>query len=379
MDFLSFGFAAAVVFALVVHDTLPPRCRPVFLAVLNVALMLVAAPVPALIVVGLALTVFLISVKRPGPASVVLPLVALGYFKYSHFIVNNLNRLGVSIALPPVMQVLGLSYFTFRLISFSLDVMRKKITSPSFVVFINYVFFFSTVMAGPVDRYEAFAEASGTRQQDVLYGISRIISGLFKKIVLAGALAAPASWLTLRGLPVSRYVMSMYAYTFYIYFDFSGYTDIAVGTARLFGYRVMENFASPYTKTNISAFWKSWHMSLTRWFRDYLFIPLGGSRGTLARTVLNTVIVMLVTGFWHGASWNFIFWGLYHAAGLSAYRLYSVCIRPRLPRALLSIRGMSVLSWALTFHFVAFGWILFHTSTRQFIYITTRLLMGVIQ
>ncbi|MEW6244255.1 MAG: MBOAT family O-acyltransferase [Bacillota bacterium] len=379
MDFLSFGYGAVVVCALVVYDILPGRYRPMFLAALNVALLLLVAPVPALIVIGLALTVFLLSVKRPGPATVALPLIVLGYFKYSHFVVHNLNRLGTSVALPPVMQVLGLSYFTFRLVSFSLDVMRKKITAPSLTVFINYVFFFSTVVAGPIDRYHAFVEASGTREEDVLSGASRIITGLFKKIVLAGALAAPATWLTLRDLPASRYVLSMYAYTFLIYFDFSGYTDIAVGTARLFGYRIMENFASPYTKTNISAFWKSWHMSLTQWFRDYLFIPLGGSRGTLARTVLNTVIVMLVTGLWHGASWNFVFWGLYHAAGLSAYRLYSVYIRPRLPGTLLSAPGMSLFSWALTFHFVAFGWILFHTSTRQFIYIAAKLISGVIQ
>jgi alginate O-acetyltransferase complex protein AlgI len=373
VDFVSFNFGAALLGALSVYRLLPERFRQGFLAALNVGLLFWVAPGSAVLVVALSLAVFLAVRWRRSPAVAVVPLLVLAYCKYGGFMAGNLTRLGMAVPVPPVVGVLGLSYFAFRLTSFCVDVGRKDLVNPSFVTFVNYVFFFSTVVAGPIDRYGAFREASVTWEQDLLEGASRIIMGFFKKIVIAGHLYASGSALGLRDLSPSAYILGMYAYTVLIYCDFSGYSDIAIGTARLFGYRVMENFASPYTKRNLSAFWKCWHISLTRWFRDYLFIPLGGSRGTLGRTLFNTLLVMLATGVWHGASWNFVLWGLYHAVGLVAYRLYSTYVAVRLPRALTALPGLALASWLVMFHFVAVGWILFATSTSQFLYILGRL------
>ncbi|MEW6524098.1 MAG: MBOAT family O-acyltransferase [Bacillota bacterium] len=377
MDFVSFEFAVVLVLTLPVYYATPSRYRAMLLAGLNLALLAWVAPVAALVVGALALAVFALVTRASWRLAVVAALSVLGYVKYSHFAVANLHALGWAVPFPPFLSILGISYFAFRLVSFALDVHRGVVHGPSLVSFFNYILFFPTVVAGPIDRYNTFSEAARPRMEELTPAVGRIITGLFKKAVLAGVLAGPAAALTVPGLPAARYLAAMYAYALLIYVDFSAYTDMAVGSASLFGYRVMENFDRPYLKTNLSLFWKSWHMSLTRWFRDYLFIPLGGSRGTLARTVANTFLVMLVTGLWHGPSWNFVFWGLYHAVGLTVHRVYRTWAVPRLPRLWLAHPVSPVLSWALTFHFVAVGWVLFHAGTRQFIHILGTLARGI--
>ena len=176
-------------------------------------------------------------------------------------------------------------------------------------------------------------------------------------------------------MTAGQYWLASFAFTFQLYFDFSGYSDLAIGIARLFGYRIMENFNWPYLARNVSDFWKRWHMSLTGWFRDYVFIPLGGSRGTLGLTIRNTLLVMAITGLWHGAGWHFVLWGLYHALGLIAWRLYRRCLLPVLSQRsnFLESRTANVLSILLTFNFVNIGWIFFACDTGQSIYVLTRM------
>ncbi len=206
---------------------------------------------------------------------------------------------------------------------------------------------------------------------DMLAGLPRIISGLFKKMVLADSLAATALLLQQPDLTTGQYWAASLAFTFQLYFDFSGYSDLAIGISRLFGYRIMENFNWPYLSRNVSEFWKRWHMSLTSWFRDYIFIPLGGSRGSLGFVIRNTLIVMFVTGLWHGAGYHFIFWGMYHAFGLIILRLYRKFILGRLAPAerWLNTGFASAASTLLTFVFVNVGWVLFACETEQSIYV----------
>ncbi len=206
---------------------------------------------------------------------------------------------------------------------------------------------------------------------DLYAGLPRIVLGLFKKMVLADSLAATAVLLQQPDLTAAQYWLASFAYTFQLYFDFSGYSDMAIGISRLFGYRIMENFNWPYLARNISDFWKRWHMSLTGWFRDYLFIPLGGSRGTMGLIIRNTLIVMAVTGLWHGAGWHFVFWGLYHAGGLITLRLYRRYMLPKLADRgnFLESKLAAALSILITFNFVNIGWVFFACDLSQSIYV----------
>ncbi|KUG04083.1 putative poly(beta-d-mannuronate) o-acetylase [hydrocarbon metagenome] len=299
----------------------------------------------------------------------------LAYYKYLPLLAqtidyfNLLAYYGMQFALPTAVIPIGISFFTFRFIHYLIEVKRGTIENRAYLKFLNYTFFFPIIVAGPIERYDRFAhQAENNRKFKWEYlnqGLPRIILGLFKKIVLADSLSIMAAGLGSPDLDATGYLLALYAYTFKIYFDFSGYSDIAVGTGRLFGFRIMENFDAPYLQRNISLFWKKWHMSLTRWFMDYVFIPLGGSRGTLGRTILNTFIVMMVTGLWHGAAWHFVFWGLYHASGLIVFRLYTRYIALHLGEKFKQSKAVTILSTVVTFNFTALGWIFFVNGISQ--------------
>lgn len=306
-------------------------------------------------------------------------LGVLVYYKYLSFftqIIKNFSELiGIPFNLEIPIQVIpiGLSFFTFRFIHYLIEVKGGNIKERGYWNFLTYTFFFPIIVAGPIERYDNFElqrrNINNFKWEYINLGVSRILLGLFKKIVIADSLALLARGLNNPDLDGISYLVAVYAFTLKIYFDFSGYSDIAIGTARLFGFRIMENFDAPYLQRNISLFWKSWHVSLTSWFRDYLFIPLGGSRGSLVRTIINTLIVMMATGIWHGAAWHFIAWGLYHSTGLIVFRLYNYYIAIHLSDSFKKSNLAKIISIAITFNFTAFGWVFFETSLRQSLHV----------
>ncbi len=308
-----------------------------------------------------------------GTISLVLGILA--YYKYLPLLAHTINYISLLTETslqftPPSAAIpIGISFFSFRFIHYLIEIKRGNIEKRSYFSFLHYTFFFPIIVAGPIERYDHFAPLEenipGFKWEYLNQGIPRILLGLFKKIVLADSLSIAAVGLSSPDLDAAGYLLAIYAYTFKIYFDFSGYSDIAVGTSRLFGYRIMENFDAPYLQSNISLFWKKWHMSLTRWFMDYLFIPLGGSRGTMGRTIFNTLIVMMITGLWHGAAWHFVFWGLYHALGLIVFRIYTRYIAIHVGEKFRQSKMAKIFSIALTFNFTALGWIFFVNGIRQ--------------
>ncbi|HJQ14355.1 MAG TPA: MBOAT family O-acyltransferase [Anaerolineales bacterium] len=269
---------------------------------------------------------------------------------------------------------LGFSYIAFRLIHVLRDRQMGRLPELSLPEFVTYVVFFPALAAGPIDRAERFTQDlrndASLTQDETLLGGQRIFLGLFKKFVIADTLALIAlnDALATQVRTTGWMWMIVYAYAFQIYFDFSGYTDIAVGTARLAGIKLPENFASPYTKSNLTQFWNSWHMSLTQWFRSYFFNPFNRwMRGlkTLPAwfmILLGQVATMLLIGLWHGITLNFIFWGLWHGIGLFLQNRWSEFVRTRYSNSVQDSRFRPVLAiggTVLTFHFVALGWVFF--------------------
>ena len=252
--------------------------------------------------------------------SVVFNLLLLGFFKYWDFLAANLSLIpGVSLPKLGLPLPLGISFFTFQTMSYTIDVYRRDApVQRNIIDFGAYVTLFPQLIAGPIVKYKTVAAELVKRSvtsQDFAEGACRFTVGLAKKVLLAnGAGALWESCLASQSagaLTVAGGWTGLFAFGFQIYFDFSGYSDMAIGLGRILGFRFNENFDHPYLSTSVGEFWRRWHMSLTSWFREYLYFPLGGSRAGRAKTLRNLLIVWLCTGFWHGASWNFILWGLY--------------------------------------------------------------------
>ena len=285
-------------------------------------------------------------------------------FKYLDFFIKNVNVLGTSIvpdfaAFPEanIVLPLGISFFTFQQMSLLWDVYRDdKMQTTGFLNTALYISFFPQLIAGPIVRYNDIAAQIKSRTETAVLmssGIQKFILGLFKKVVIANScgeiadaimgnqpdlLTTPLAWL------------GIIAYTFQIYFDFSGYSDMAIGLGRIFGFRILENFNFPYISTSIKEFWRRWHISLSSWFRDYVYIPMGGNRLGPRRTYFNLFFVFILTGFWHGATWSFIFWGVFHGTFLIIERLGFDKVLDRMPK---------VLSWSYTMLVVVIGWVFF--------------------
>lgn len=250
----------------------------------------------------------------------------LGVFKYYNFFVENFVEaftfFGGSIQ-PNTLDIIlpvGISFYTFQTLSYTIDVYRKKLTPTNdFINFTAFVSFFPQLVAGPIERASnllpQFSKKRTVDYSHLSKGFGQIIWGLFKKVVIADNFAVYANQIFENSENYSGFVLLLGAFffAFQIYGDFSGYSDIAIGTARLFGFNLMQNFATPYFSRDIAEFWRRWHISLSTWFRDYLYIPLGGSRGSQSKVVRNTFIIFLVSGFWHGANWTFIAWGAINA------------------------------------------------------------------
>lgn len=275
--------------------------------------------------VGLGLLNQTNQVKRKWllAASLVMNLGALGFFKYYNFFVDSFVEafatFGIAMEARSLQVILpvGISFYTFQTLSYSIDVYRRHLEpTRDIMAFMAYVSFFPQLVAGPIERaihllpqFYAPRKFDFAKAQD---GLRQILWGLFKKIVIADNAAVLTNQIfeNYTELSGSTLLLGAFYFAFQIYCDFSGYSDIAIGTARLFGFDIMRNFALPYFSRDIAEFWRRWHISLSTWFRDYLYIPLGGSRGNQWQKIRNTLIVFTVSGFWHGANWTFVAWGL---------------------------------------------------------------------
>jgi len=260
-------------------------------------------------------------------ASLALNLGLLGVFKYFNFFIDNFSQAFslFGIALNPnrlsIVLPVGISFYTFQTLSYSIDVYRKKMEPTNDLIsFLAFVSFFPQLVAGPIERASnllpQFYRKRIFNNKDASNGLRQILWGLFKKVVIADNCAEYVNIIFSNSSSHSgsSLLIGTLFFAFQIYGDFSGYSDIAIGTAKLFGFRLMKNFAFPYFSRDIAEFWRRWHISLSTWFRDYLYIPLGGSKGNLLSKIRNTFIIFIVSGFWHGANWTFIIWGFLNAA-----------------------------------------------------------------
>ncbi|MAE08166.1 MAG: membrane-bound O-acyltransferase family protein [Bacteroidetes bacterium] len=256
---------------------------------------------------------------------VIINLGFLGVFKYGNFIVQNINVLfentGISFSIsnPGILLPIGISFYTFQALSYLIDVYRRRTpVQNKFVDLALYISLFPQLIAGPIVRYNDIAEQLSVRENNranFVSGIERFVIGLAKKVLIANQFALLADTaFSMAPENLSTFIAwaGVVAYSFQIYFDFSGYSDMAIGLGRMFGFKFLENFNFPYIAKSIREFWRRWHISLSNWFRDYLYIPLGGNRKGNYRTYFNLLIVFFVTGIWHGASWNFVAWGMLH-------------------------------------------------------------------
>lgn len=290
--------------------------------------------------------------------SLCMNLGLLGIFKYSSLFIGTMNDLfGLSLTDPELPLPIGISFYTFQSMSYTIDMYMRNIkVQKNPVSFLCYVTLFPQIVAGPIVRYEDVANELDQRTVTVSgigEGVGMFARGLGKKILLANNIGL--LWTTIKAmpadsLPVLTAWLGILAFTFQIYFDFSGYSDMAVGMGKMLGFNFPENFRFPYMSRSISEFWRRWHITLGTWFRLYVYIPLGGNRKGAARTVLNLLIVWTLTGFWHGASWNFLLWGLYFGVIIVIERLFLGKILEKLP---------APVSMLYSFLLVVFGWVLF--------------------
>ena len=276
--------------------------------------------------------------------SIVFNLLLLGFFKYWDFFAANLSMIpGVNIPQFGIPLPIGISFFTFQTMSYTVDVYRKDApVQRNIINFGAFVTMFPQLIAGPIVKYKTVAAELNQRDhtfENFAVGARRFCVGLAKKVLLANSIGALwdaqlAAAQTSGGLSIAGAWLGLFAFGFQIYFDFSGYSDMAIGLGRIFGFRFNENFDHPYLSSSVTEFWRRWHMSLTSWFLEYLYIPLGGNRGGTVKTMRNILIVWFCTGFWHGASWNFILWGLYFAAWLMIEKYALRGILNKTPQAL---------------------------------------------
>jgi alginate O-acetyltransferase complex protein AlgI len=301
----------------------------------------------------------------------------LGVFKYYNFFTESfqsaLTLLGLQVSLTTLQVVLpvGISFYTFHGLSYVIDLYYKRIVpEKNFINYSVFVSFFPLLVAGPIERATHLLPQINTNrifnQNKASDGLRQILWGLFKKIVVADncAILVDQIFNSYEDMNSLYLILGGVLFAFQIYGDFSGYSDIALGTARLFGIELLRNFSYPYFSRDIAEFWRKWHISLTTWFRDYLYIPLGGSRGTKYQVIRNTFIIFIVSGFWHGANWTFVFWGLFHSLlflpliVLNRNRTYTNLIAEN--RFFPSLKEL--LQMTITFSFIVFGWIFFRAT-----------------
>ena len=350
-----FGFLPAVV---VLYYLCPRRCRNVLLLVSSLIFYGWGEPKYVLLMlVSILLNYFcgLAAGKRQTQqrsvrgvliVGVVLNLGMLGFFKYGKFFFGS--------AFPDIPLPIGISFYIFQAMSYLIDVCRREVeVQKNVLTFGTYVTLFPQLIAGPIVRYRDVAEMLESRRENLPQfsrGVQRFVVGLSKKVLLANTFGSAWNALQVTTGTAAAW-LGLLCYTLQIYFDFSGYSDMAIGLGQLFGFTFLENFNYPYISASITEFWRRWHISLSTWFKEYVYIPLGGNRKGLARQIFNILAVWLLTGLWHGASWNFVLWGGYYAALLILEKCWLLKAGEKLP---LVLRRM------LTMVLVMLGWALFY-------------------
>ena len=291
-------------------------------------------------------------------ATVGVNLLILGFFKYYGFLIDNINLLfNLNLQYTNLALPIGISFYTFQTLSYVVDVYLDKVkVQKSLISFALYVTMFPQLVAGPIVKYSDIDYQLTNRKESINkfgQGVDRFIIGLGKKVLLANNIGI--IWTTIQGMNIDSISVltswiGIIAYTFQIYFDFSGYSDMAIGLGKMFGFEFIENFNYPYISTSISEFWRRWHISLGTWFREYVYIPLGGNRVSTLKHIRNLFVVWLLTGLWHGASWNFVVWGLYYGFILFMEKIILHKVLSKTPKIIKHIYTMLL---------VMIGWVLF--------------------
>ena len=348
----------------VVHSLVPSiKVKNILLIISSLLFYSFGEPVYVILMVANALANYLCALalgrfnrKAVVTISVIINIGTLCVFKYAGFFVGTINSLfGADIPIPQIALPVGISFFTFQALSYVIDVYRGNVgVQRNFAKVLLYISFFPQLIAGPIVKYRDIAEEIDHRIvsiREAAPGLRRFIIGLGKKVIIANAMAVCADNIFSQDLAQVNVVgawIGAIAYLMQIYFDFSGYSDMAIGMGRMFGFHFKENFNYPYIATNIKEFWRRWHISLSSWFKEYVYIPLGGNRKGKARTVLNKLIVFFLTGLWHGANWTFVVWGMFH--GLLQFLEEFIPGLRKLPRVI----GHIYLIVAVTVGFVIF-------------------------
>lgn len=296
--------------------------------------------------------------KRVVMVSIVGNLGILAFFKYTDMLIVSWNQITASnLSLLKIALPIGISFYTFQTMSYTIDVYRGLVKAQrNLISFGMYVCMFPQLIAGPIVRYQTIADQIDERKENNavwVAGMQRFILGLAKKVILAnqiGCLWEEISTTQMTQLSTAGAWLGAIAYTFQIYFDFSGYSDMAIGLGKMFGFTFPENFKHPYESKSITEFWRRWHITLSTWFREYVYIPLGGNRKGLKRQIVNLLIVWFLTGLWHGASWNFVLWGLYYFVLLVIEKVFLLAKMQRWPR---------VLQHFYALFFIVTGWVVF--------------------
>ena len=294
-------------------------------------------------------------------SALVFNLGAIGYFKYAGFFLKSIS--GVFSLRLPALQIalpIGISFYTFQILSYVIDVYHgRSAAQKSLLSLATYITMFPQLVAGPIVRYETVRDELSDRRvtlEDFTEGLSRFFFGLGKKVLIANrmALAADAVFDAAAVPPSAALWIGALCYTMQIYYDFSGYSDMAIGMGRMFGFHFMENFNYPYIADSVTDFWRRWHISLSVWFREYVYIPLGGNRCSVPRHIFNMLVVWLLTGLWHGAAWTFVLWGLYYGVLLILEKHVLSRVIPRVPKGIRQI---------VTFLLALLGWVIFRADS----------------
>jgi alginate O-acetyltransferase complex protein AlgI len=383
--FNTWMFAVFAIITLTIYWLfVPQRFRPYYIVVAGCIFYVYYVPAYLVLILALGLLTYftgiMVSRTRENPRSKKLWMIlgvsaivgVLALFKYSKFFALTVNEASKHdiLPIPHLIVPLAISFFTFEFVHVLVDIYLGKIDRLDPLDFATFSMFFPTLVAGPIKRYQSFApqvrHIAAPSNGTFALNLYRVVIGLTKKVVIADSMTLLTQpILTPNGDPFGRldYIVAILAYGAKIYFDFSGYSDIAIGVSGLLGIRIPENFARPYWAQNISMFWRRWHMSLSSWIRDYVFIPLGGSRRVPLMTAFNLILAMAIAGLWHGAAWTFVVWGLWHGAGLAVHRAWTSVVVPRVSWISRPGRFVPAMSIVLTFGFVFLGWVLFAASS----------------
>ena len=285
-------------------------------------------------------------------------ILVLIFYKYTNFFLTNINNLfNIDIPILDIIMPIGISFYTFQAMSYVIDVYKGEVkVQNNYFLLLLYVSLFPQLIAGPIVRYQTIEKEITKRKvsyDDISYGLERFILGLAKKLIIANQMGKLADIAFSGNFSCTVSWLGAIAYMFQIYFDFSAYSDMAIGLGRIFGFHFLENFNFPYMAKSITDFWRRWHISLSTWFRDYIYIPLGGNRKGIKRQIINMSVVWLLTGFWHGASWNFIMWGLYYLIFLILEKFVLKNILKKTPDLLKQIYALLI---------ILIGWVLFRVE-----------------